>query len=297
MRDAETVSRIDGLAIPPAWREVWICPFPNGHIQAVGTDDAGRRQYRYHDQWREERDEEKHQRVLRLAVRLPSFRTSVNEDLCGKGLSERRVLAGALRMLDRGVFRTGGDQYAEESRGVATLLCGDVRVRGGDILFDYIAKGGAERKLRIHDERLAPLITALRRGRSDEDRLLSHRDGEVHAEDINRRFQELTAPGFTAKDLRTWHATVLASVMIAGQEPPTSKTARARTEKAVMRGVAEQLGNTPAVARRSYVDPRVLTAWAEGNTVERALKKVADIPIEEARPVIERAVVRLLKQY
>ena len=297
VRERDEVSRINGLAIPPAWQEVWICPFPNGHIQAVGTDAAGRRQYLYHDQWREERDEEKHRRVLRLATRLPAFRSTVDEDLCTRGLTERRVLAGALRMLDRGVFRTGGDEYAEESRGVATLLCGDVHVRGGEIHFCYIAKGGIERKLRIRDERLAPLITALRRGRSEEDRLLRHDKGEVHADDINRRFQELTKPDFTAKDLRTWHATVLAAVMIAGHEPPSSEAGKRRTEKAVMREVAEQLGNTPAVARRSYVDPRVLAAWEDGKTVERTLHKVANTPMEEARPVIERAVVRLLKQY
>ena len=296
LRDRDEVSRINGLAIPPAWQEVWICPFPHGHIQAVGTDVAGRRQYLYHEQWREERDEEKHDRVLRLAARLPAFRAAVDEDLCTKGLTERRVVAGALRMLDRGVFRTGGDEYAEESRGVATLLCGDVQVRGGEIHFDYIAKGGIERRLRIRDERLAPLITALRRGRSADDRLLSHRGGSVRAEDINRRFQELTRPEFTAKDLRKWHATVLAAVIIAGQSPPSSETGRRRTEKAVMREVAEQLGNTPAVARKSYVDPRVLDAWARGRTVESALRKAAGKPIEEVCPAIERAVVRLLKQ-
>ncbi|MFC4852149.1 DNA topoisomerase IB [Actinophytocola glycyrrhizae] len=295
LRDRDDVARVNGLAIPPAWQEVWICPFPNGHIQAVGTDAAGRRQYLYHERWREKRDEEKHERVLRLASRLPAFRSAVDDDLCDRGLTEKRVVAGALRMLDRGVFRTGGDEYAEESRGVATLLCGDVHVRGGAIHFDYIAKGGVERKLRIRDERLAPLITALRRGRSDEDRLLRHHGGEVRAEDINRRFQELTGPGFTAKDLRTWHATVLAAVLIAGHEPPSSEAGRRHTEKAVMREVAEQLGNTPAVARRSYVDPRVLDAWAAGRTVERALRKAADVPMVDARPAIERAVVRLLR--
>lgn len=295
LRDPDVVSRVDGLAIPPAWQEVWICPFPNGHLQAVGTDAAGRRQYLYHERWREKRDGEKHDRVLRLATRLPAFRSTVDEELRGRGRTEKRVLAGALRMLDRGVFRTGGDEYAEESRGVATLLRGDVQVRGGEIHFDYVAKGGVERSLRIRDEHLASLITALRRGRRDDDRLLHHRDGEVRAEDINRRFQEITGPAFTAKDLRTWHATVLAAVAIAGHEPPRSAAARRRTEKTVMREVAEQLGNTPAVARKSYVDPRVLTAWAEGRTVERALRRAVGKPVEDMRPAIERAVIRLLK--
>lgn len=290
------MARIQGLVIPPAWQEVWICPFPNGHIQAVGTDAAGRRQYLYHERWRERRDAEKHDRVLRLATRLPKFRSTVDEDLCTRGLTERRVLAGALRMLDRGVFRTGGDAYAEESRGVATLLCGDVTVKGGEIHFDYIAKGGVERRLRIRDDRLAPLVTALRRGRRDEDRLLVCREGkQLRAEDINTRLQEIVGPEFTAKDLRTWHATVLAAVIVAGQERPRSQTALRRVEKSVMRDVAEQLGNTPAVARRSYVDPRVLTAFEEGRTIDRALHRLANKPIEEARPSIERAVIRLLK--
>jgi DNA topoisomerase IB len=280
--------------------EVWICPFANGHIQAVGTDAAGRRQYLYHDLWRQTRDEEKHERVLRLAGKLPGFRAVVEEDLATGGLTERRVLGGALRMLDRGVFRTGGDAYAEESRGVATLLRGDVRVRRGEILFEYVAKGGLDRKVRIHDDKLATLITALRRNRADDERLLVYRNAKstclVHAEDINRRFQEIVGTGYTAKDLRTWHATVLAAVIIAGHDHPRSETARKRTENAVLKLVAEQLGNTPAVARRSYVDPRVFTAFSEGRSVERALQKLRGRTIEEARPAIERAVIRLLRQ-
>lgn len=299
LADREAVARIQGLAIPPAWQEVWICPFVNGHIQAVGTDAAGRRQYLYHERWRQRRDAEKHERVLRLATRLPAFRSTVDEELCARGLTERRVLAGALRMLDRGVFRTGGDEYAEESRGVATLLCGDVTVRRGEIHFDYIAKGGQERRLRIRDDRLAPLVTALRAGRAADDRLLAYRKGrrrcEVRAEDVNKRLQEIVGPDFTAKDLRTWHATVLAAVIIAGHEPPSSQAASRRVAKAVMKDVAEQLGNTPAVARRSYVDPRVLSAFEEGRTIDRALHRVANKPIEEARPDIERAVIRLLR--
>jgi DNA topoisomerase I len=299
LRDPDEVARIQGLVIPPAWQDVGICPFANGHIQAVGTDAAGRRQYLYHERWREKRDQEKHERVLRLATRLPTFRSTVDEDLCSRGLTERRVVAGALRMLDRGVFRTGGEEYAEESRGVATLLCGDVTVRGGEIQFDYIAKGGLQRRLRIRDDRLAPLVSSLRRGRPEDDRLLVYRNGkgacEVHADDINRRLQEIVGPDFTAKDLRTWHATVLAAVSVAGHERPSSQAARKRVEKAVLKDVSEQLGNTPAVARRSYVDPRVLDAYAEGRTIEPALRRAAGKPIEETRVAIERAVVRLLK--
>jgi DNA topoisomerase IB len=306
VRDAEVLDRIRGLVIPPAWRDVWICPHPNGHIQAVGTDDAGRRQYLYHTSWRQARDEEKHRRVVTLARKLPELRVAVATDLASSGLGRERVLAGALRMLDRGVFRTGGDEYAQEgvngpgTRGVATLLRGDVTVRGGEVLFDFLAKGAVERRVRIRDGELAALVSALRRGRADDERLLVYRDGrerrEVRADDINERLREIVGDDFSAKDLRTWHATVIAAVALAGVEQPSSERGRKRAEKAVMTEVAEQLGNTPAVARRSYVDPRVLTAWERGDTIA-----TADLPTnpsaladDETRAAIEKAVIRLL---
>jgi DNA topoisomerase-1 len=302
VRDRETVDRVKALVIPPAWRDVWICPYPNGHVQAVGTDDAGRKQYLYHEEWRRNRDEAKHRRVVELAARLPGLRTAIEADLGTSGLTRRRVVAGALRMLDRGVFRTGGEEYAQDngSRGVATLLRGDVVVRGGAIQFCYPAKGGVERKVRIRDPGLAALVSALRRGRQDDERLLTYRAGrerrEVHADDINDRLREIVGEDFTAKDLRTWHATVLAAVRLAGVEQPGSERARKRVERDVMVHVAEQLGNTPAVARRSYVDPRVLAAWERGDTL--ALDRVPDDPAELAsddrRGVIEKAVVDLL---
>ncbi|HEV7650847.1 MAG TPA: DNA topoisomerase IB [Actinophytocola sp.] len=303
VRDPETVDRIRALVIPPAWREVWICPHVNGHVQAVGMDDAGRRQYLYHEQWRRSRDEQKHRRVVELAACLPELRNVVEADLATSGLTRRRVLAGALRMLDRGVFRTGGEEYAQDngSRGVATLLRGDVVVRGGAIRFRYPAKGGVERKVRVRDPGLAALVSALRRGRQDDERLFTYRVGrdrrELHADDINDRLREIVGEDFTAKDLRTWHATVLAAVQLAGMARPASERARKRVERAVMVHVAEQLGNTPAVARRSYVDPRVLAAWERGDTI--APDRVPDDPDELAsgdlRGAIEKAVIRLLE--
>lgn len=302
--DAATRDRIRRLAIPPAWREVWICPYPNGHVQAVGVDDAGRRQYLYHERWRERRDEEKHRRVLALARGLPDLRAAVDADLAGRGLTRRRVLAGALRMLDRGVFRTGGEEYAQDSetgpgtRGVATLLRGDVEVQSGAIVFCYPAKGNIERNVRIRDGALAALVTSLRRGRADDDRLLSFtEDGQRHdvrAEDINERLRELVGEEYSAKDLRTWHATVLAAVALAGVEAPTSKRGRARAEKAVMEEVAEQLGNTPAVARRSYVDPRVLSSWERGETLTGLPERLTGLADDELRAAVEKAVIRLL---
>jgi DNA topoisomerase IB len=276
--------------IPPAWREVWICPFPNGHIQAVGIDDAGRRQYIYHDQWRKDRDEEKHDRVLELVEHLPEFRAEVDADLADRGLTCTRVLAGALRMLDRGVLRTGGEQYSDESRGVATLLKDDVTIVGRDLSLCFVAKGGIERRLRLTDPKLVTLVRALRRAKSDSDRLLVYREGrrwrEVHADSINVRFKELTGDEFTAKDLRTWNATVVAAVSFAEADQPRSKTASKRVQAAVLDRVAEQLGNTRAVARRSYVDPRVVTAFERGKTI--------DLGAVHDREGIERAVLDLL---
>ncbi|GAA3013874.1 DNA topoisomerase IB [Actinokineospora diospyrosa] len=287
--------RIRQLAIPPAWREVWICPRPNGHIQAVGLDDAGRKQYLYHDQWRAERDVEKHERVLVLARRLPRVRDRIERDLTTSGLSRDRVLAGALRILDRGVFRIGGEEYAEEndSRGVATLLRRHVTQAKGDLHFEFPAKSGQHRVATIHDPLLSKLVVALRRGRRDDDRLFHYRDkageGEIRADDVNERFKELAGDDFTVKDMRTWTATVLAATEFAAYDGPPSK----RAEAAVMRTVAEQLGNTPAMARKSYVDPRVVEAFTEGRTIRAAFSRIAgEGPVREP---LERAVLRLLR--
>ncbi|WP_027947134.1 DNA topoisomerase IB [Amycolatopsis taiwanensis] len=297
LRDEETLRRVKDLAIPPAWHDLWICPKPNGHIQAIGTDDAGRRQYLYHEKWRRARDEEKHDRVLELAKRLPEWRARVAADLRVRGLGQLRVLAGSLRMLDRGVFRTGGEEYAEEhgTRGAATLLRDDVTVRREVLVFRYPAKGGIERALSITDADLAGLVKSLRRAKSGTDRLLVYRNGdgwrEVHAEQINERFKELAGAEFTAKDLRTWHATVLAATAYAAAPPARSERAFTRARAAVMREVAEELGNTPTVARNSYVDPRVTRAYHEGSTVDIP---IARIETERDRAELERAVIRLL---
>ncbi|MET0134957.1 MAG: DNA topoisomerase IB [Kibdelosporangium sp.] len=290
--DKETRERIDGLVIPPAWREVWISPVPHGHIQAVGIDAAGRRQYLYHEQWRVKRDAQKHNRVLELVSRLPEFRSAIGADLGGRGLTCARVHAGALRMLDRGVFRTGGEEYADEngSRGVATLLREDVAVSKGDLVFCFPAKGGIERNVRIRDDKLVKLIRSLQRVDHHTDRLLVYREGrsdwhEVHADSINARFKELTGDDYTVKDLRTWNATVVAAMAFAKAPKPTSQRGRERSAAAVLDEVAEQLGNTRAVARRSYVDPRVVAAFDRGETIEPDLTKRADI---------EKAVLELL---
>lgn len=299
--DEETLTRIKDLVIPPAWKEVWICPHPNGHIQAVGTDAAGRRQYLYHDKWRRERDEEKHDRVLAMAACLPRWRADVEQDLSGRGFTRHRVVAAALRLLDRGIFRTGGEEYAEENGtyGVATLLREHVRVRKDEVAFDYPAKGNIDRKVSVTDPRLAAAVTGLLRAGTGSDRLLCYREGkewhEVHADDVNARFKEIAGQDCTGKDLRTWNATVLAATSFAMSEPAPSARAAAKRETAVMREVSEALGNTPAVCRASYVDPRVVTAYREGRTITAAVRRARKLDDEHGRAAVEKAVIRLLK--
>jgi DNA topoisomerase I len=302
--DAETRERCKALVIPPAWTEVWICPEPNGHLQAVGTDDAGRRQYLYHEAYRERQDAQKHERVLTLARRLPRVRTAVIDDLRGRGLTRDRVVAVALRMLDHGVFRTGGEEYASEngSQGVATLNRDDVTIHGDELEFRYVAKGGQDRSVTVPDRLLASAVLALKRSRPvGTARLLTYRGPgdwrEVHADDVNERFKELAGDEYTVKDLRTWHATVLAAVVLAGP-PPQTKREGTRTVREMFEEVAEDLGNTPAVARKSYVDPRIVELYSGGGIQSRTLIRTepADLLRAKARESAERAVIRLLEQ-
>lgn len=294
--------RIRALAIPPAWRDVWICPWPNGHIQATGVDDAGRRQYLYHQQWRRRRDQQKFDRVLELAPALPDFRKVVESDLGSGGYPRNRALAVALRMLDHGVFRVGGEEYVEQhgTHGAATLLREQVAVRRGRVTFDFPAKGGADQVCTIPDEQLAKAIASLRRAHSGSDRLLVYRDGaawqELRAEDVNGRFKELVGDQYSVKDLRTWNATVLAAAELAAQPVATSRRGRRRAEAGMFRAVAEHLGNTPAVARKSYVDPRLVDRYNDGDTITDLLSGFdpIDLADTEIRTSAERAVCELL---
>ncbi|MEV6283013.1 DNA topoisomerase IB [Kribbella sp. NPDC051770] len=301
--DADVVERIRTLAIPPAWKDVWICPYPNGHIQATGTDEAGRRQYLYHDDWRTSQDADKHDRVRRLARKLPAFREAVDKDLSGKGLGREKVLAVALRMLDYGVFRTGNTRYAEEygSRGAATLLREDVTVRrGGTVVFDFVAKGGIERKLELEDDRLAAAVRSLKRARHDQDQLLVFRDRDgyhgIDASMVNERFHALVGDDYTVKDLRTWTATVVAAIELAGAEPPTTKKALNGAVKEMLDEVSDHLGNTPTVARASYVDPRVVDQYERGRTIPATVDDVEELDDPKTRAKVERSVNKLLDQ-
>jgi DNA topoisomerase IB len=308
--DPDTVARIRALAVPPAWRDVWICALPEGHIQAVGTDDAGRRQYLYHDEWRRRRDAAKYDRVLRLGRRLPTVRAQISEQLGGRGLGGDRVLAAALRMLDVGALRVGGDEYApgpgddEGSFGLATVRREHVRLRRGAIELRYPGKGGANLAITLPDPALHAVVRALLRRNGGGEDLLAYRTRhgwhDVCAEDINTRLKELAGNEFSAKDLRTWNATVLAAVALAQGAAggvPTSKRAVARAINTALDEVAEHLGNTRAVARASYVDPRVLEHYAEGRTILAAVRRAGtyDLIDEDVRARLERALLRLLR--
>ena len=303
LSDPETLQRIKELVIPPAWKKVWISPYPNGHIQAVGVDAAGRRQYLYHSAWQQERAEEKFDRVLELSTRLPAWRAAISKDLSRKGLTRRRVLALALRLLDRGYFRAGGEQYAEEheSYGLATLLCDHVVVRRDAIEFDFPAKSGVRRTVEIEDPEVVRAVRALMRRPNRTERLLVCRTAsgwiDVHSDDLNTRFKELVGDDYTVKDLRTWHGTVLAAAAFADADPAVSGRAAERVESAVMKEVAEELGNTPAVARGSYVDPRVVAGYEQGKTIAAAVRRAerARNP-DAAQEILDKAARTLIRQ-
>jgi DNA topoisomerase I len=301
--DSETLQRIKDLVIPPAWKNVWICTHPNGHIQAVGTDVAGRRQYLYHQQWQDARAEEKFDRVLDMAPRLPDMRRQIAADLRRRGLERDRVLALALHLLDLGYFRAGGEQYAEENNsfGISTLLCEHVTLSREAVEFDYPAKSGVRRTLIIDDPEVVRSVRALVRRPDRTDRLLVCRNSsgwtDVHADDLNARFKELVGEEYTVKDLRTWHGTVLAAAAFVDADPPVNKTVIKRVESAVMKEVAEELGNTPAVARASYVDPRVVEGYERELTIAPAVRRAARIRRPgERQAVLEKSTTKLIRK-
>jgi DNA topoisomerase-1 len=299
----EDAERCRLLVIPPAWQEVWICPVPNGHLQAVGTDDAGRRQYLYHQQWRLQRDRAKHERVLEVAARLPAARRRVARDLRRDGMPYERALGAAFRLLDLGFFRIGGEEYAEanESYGLATIRQEHVRLQGGKVVFEYTAKSGNELYVALADKLVRAAVNDMLRRTEGGPELLAYWDGEtwrdITSTDINAYIKDVVGGEVSAKDFRTWHGTVIAAVSLANaNESARTATARKRAVVAAMRKVAEYLGNTPAVARRSYVDPRVVDHFNDGVTIPPTLaatdRNLAD---GYTHGRIENAVLELLR--
>ena len=275
--DPAVLTRIRELAVPPAWRDVWICPYPNGHLQATGLDDAGRKQYRYHDEWRRRRDQEKFDDMVRFAHALPTLRDRVDADLTGSPrLTRERVLACATRLLDLGFFRIGSEEYTvqNESYGLATMRKGHVRIEDGEVMvFDYPAKSGQRRVQGIVDPDALAVVAKLRRRRGGGEELLAYQRGrswrDVRSEDINAYLKEVTGDDFSAKDFRTWRATVLCAVALAvSGEVAATRTGRRRAITRAINEVSYYLGNTPAVCRSSYIDPRVFDAYRGGLVID-----------------------------
>ncbi len=306
LADALTLARVKALVIPPAWEDVWICPDPRGHVQAMGTDAAGRRQYRYHDLWREQRDQEKFDRMPEFGRALPRIRAVAERHLREQGLTRNRVLAAAVRLTDLGFFRPGGEEYAEDngSFGLATIRREHVTCHKGEITFQYAGKSGKQHEQAIADDLVYRVVQALKRRRSGTgiDDLLVYRSGRgwhnVSPADINDYLREVSGGDFTAKDFRTWHATVLAAVGLAVSRPAAqSPAARKHAVARVVQEVAGYLGNTPAVARASYIDPRIITLYEQDVTIAPALADLGegqDFGDVATKGHAERAVLRLL---
>ncbi|HEY7396911.1 MAG TPA: hypothetical protein VH538_01300 [Gaiellaceae bacterium] len=299
LQDAAELERIRALAIPPAWENVWICPLPNGHLQAVGTDAAGRRQYLYHPTWRIRRDREKFEAMIAFARALPGLRAESERLLRRRGLPKPRVLAFAVALLDRGLFRVGGEDYAKQngSRGLTTLQRRHVHLASSDTIeFDYKGKTGKRLVHAVVDRRLQGIARELVERPESGKAFLVFADGgafvDLHADDINAFIKTVCGGDFSAKDFRTWHATVLAAASLARSDEPTTKAGRNRALTEAAETVAEALGNTPAISKTSYIDPRVFDLYRSGTTISR---RSANRLFEQGEhDAAERAVIRLL---
>ena len=296
----EEVARCKALVIPPAWEEVWICEHENGHLQAVGTDQAGRRQYLYHPAWREQRDNLKHQRVLGFGKALSRAREQILVDLGTSGMLLDRACATAARLLDLGYFRIGNDVYADSngSFGLTTLERRHVTKSAGKLEFCFEGKSGVEHCITIDDPAAIEALDVMRRRRGGE-QLLAFKDGrswkDLHSTHVNDYLRRTTGEEYSAKDFRTWHATVLAAAALAeSEEPGETKASRKRAVSAAMKEVADFLGNTPALARNSYVDPRVIDLYEEGVTIAGTTRRHYDT-VDQRQAALERAVLRMLK--
>jgi DNA topoisomerase-1 len=300
--DPKRLAWFKRLAIPPAWTDVWICPVKNGHLQATGRDARGRKVYRYHPRWREVRDEVKYERMISFGKALPRIRARVDEDLRRPGLPREKVLATIVRLLEKTRIRVGNEEYARENRsfGLTTLRDRHARVDDRRIVFHFKGKAGKEHEIAISDPRLARIV-----GRSQDlpgQELFQYLDddGERHSvssDDVNAYLREISGEGFTAKDFRTWAGTVLAAWALAEFEQVDSEAQAKKNVVRAVERVAERLGNTPAVSRKSYVHPEIIDAYLDGDVV-RAAREHADQQLETSLPKLEpeeAAVLALLR--
>jgi DNA topoisomerase I len=280
VRDPETLARIRSLAVPPAWTDVWICPSPHGHIQATGRDARGRKQYRYHPRWREVRDATKYDRMVAFGLTLPVIRERTERDLQGPGLPRQKVLAAVVMLLEATLIRVGNDEYARQNRsfGLTTMRDRHVDVEGASIEFRFRGKGGREHRVGLRDARLARIVKRCQDLPGQELFQYLDEDGQVQdvdSDDVNRYLREISGQDFTAKDFRTWAGTVAAAWALEELEAFDSQAQAKRNVVRAIERVAAQLGNTPAVCRKSYVHPAVLDAYMEGSIID-ALRQRAE---------------------
>jgi DNA topoisomerase-1 len=303
VHDRKVLARIKSLAIPPAWTEVWICPDPNGHLQATGRDDRGRKQHRYHLHWREVRDETKYTKMIAFAKILPQIRGQIARDLKLPGLPRNKVLATVVRLLEVSLIRVGNDEYAREndSFGLTTMRNRHVHVNGSTLRFHFCGKSGKRHEVDIRDRRIARIVKSCQELPGQE--LFEYIDEsgkrqDVKSGDVNDYLRELSGQDFTAKDFRTWAGTVLGALALRGLEGFESQSQAKKNITQAIASVAHRLGNTPAVCRKCYVHPDVIAAYLDG-TLAKAIKKT----VEEQPPLLsarlrpdEAAVLRFLQQ-
>jgi DNA topoisomerase-1 len=298
--DPEALKRIRALAVPPAWREVWICPKPNGHIQATGRDDRGRKQYRYHADWREVRDRNKYERILDFARILPRIRERIAEDIGKRGTPREKVLATVVSLLDRTLIRVGNGEYAKQngSYGLTTLCTRHLKVNGAELRFHFKGKSGKTWRLNVKDRRVARVVRSIQELPGQH--LFQYLDDDgvarsIDSDDVNGYLREIAGPDVSAKDFRTWAGTVLAVLALSAIGPFETKTQSKMNLRRAFEAVGSKLGNTPTICRTCYVHPEVVTCYLEG-----ALPKVqADKRTRAGSsglPREERAVLRLLER-
>ncbi len=303
IRDEARILRLNRLAIPPAYTEVWICPSPNGHLQATGRDDRGRKQYRYHERWREVRDENKYEKMVIFGKALAKIRRAINRDLKRRGLPREKVLATVVQLLERTFIRVGNEEYAKENHsfGLTTMRNRHVDVRGARLCFHFRGKSGKEHEIDLEDRRVAKIIRQLQDLPGQE--LFQYLDekGEVRgvtSDDVNEYLRNITGENFTAKDFRTWAGTVLAAMALSAQEPFENKSQAKKNVKTAISAVAQMLGNTPAICRKCYVHPAVLETYLDG-TLSEGLKRKAETSLQDALGDLrseEKRVLEFLQQ-
>ena len=301
--DEETLDRIRKIAIPPAWTDVWISPWPNGHLQATGRDARGRKQYRYHARWRERRGAENFARMIAFAKALPRIRRRAERDLAKRGLPREKVLGAVIRLLELTLIRVGNDEYARlnKSFGLTTLRARHAKISGSEVQFRFRGKAGIIHEVGLRDRRLASIVRKCQELPGQELFQYVDDDGvvrDVTSDDVNEYIRDISGGDFTAKDFRTWAGTLLAYRALRALQPEDNGAPAKKNVVEAMKMTAERLGNTPAVARGSYVHPAVLEAYREGN-LGGALVDAAEeqaTPPSEANRTEEIAVVKLLRQ-